>query len=264
MQAIKYKWNLAEKEPFLFLAGGKKMRLLGQDVDFAIGNRTCIGHFKDGKHVKCPDNRPVDHDWYCNSCRINDDFFLCVQCDGSGCANKKQRSSCSDNSYYVYLAAFDSILKVGISHERRILERLVEQGADFGAKIACVQDGKNVRVIEQEISKSLNIVDRVHGVEKQKKIFGSPNIALANIGAAIKKLQSNGSGHLIPPEIYDLRSYYNLGSIPFNPGKFPLKEGAQLKGRIVAAKGSILVINSGNNYLSLNAHELIGRDLACN
>jgi len=95
---------------------------------------------------------------------------------------------------------------VGISYERRILERLVEQGADMGAKIGIVQDGKLARIVEQKIRTELNICDRVTGNEKHNMLFGNPNTAAINIFNAYTKLRSNGlSDYLITPEIYNLQ-----------------------------------------------------------
>lgn len=270
MQAIKYKWNLVNGnfEPFLFLNDNeemKRLKLLGESVSMDVGRKTCIGHFSKGRHVKCPGNRAIDRDWNCNECKLNDDFFMCMRCDGSECINTPRRGDCKEEMYFVYLAAFDSILKVGISRERRLIERLIEQGADFGAKIAVVKDGKDVRVVEQEINKYLNIVDRVSGAEKQKKIFGSPNAAVTNISRAIVKLQNNGiKKYMVPPEIYDLREYYHLKNVPYQPRIQWVKDSTKIEGQIVAAKGGILILNSENGFFSVNTHDLIGREITQN
>lgn len=274
MQAIKYKWSLnGDAQPSLFAKDSdviKRIALLGEHVSFTLGAKRCIGFFRNGRHLDCPEARIIEHGWNCNQCRFEDDFFLCMKCTGAECINEKQRPACIENMYYIYLAAFDSILKVGISHERRLMERLVEQGADFGAKIACVKDGKDVRLIEQEISRYLNIADKVTGATKQSKIFGNPNIAVTNISRAISRLQSNGvSKYLIPPEIYDLRSYYKLDAVGHDPLKVFVKEGSRIEGEVVAAKGNIIVMSSdsggsNNAFFSINAHELIGREMMMN
>ncbi len=262
MQVIKYKWE--NWEPFLSCRDDNnvfsKIRLMQSELCLRIGEKRCIGFFSEGKYRKCPNNTRTEYSWHCNSCRLEDDFFTCIQCDGSNCINDSRRSECAKERYYIYLAAFDSVLKVGVSQGYRLLERLVEQGADFGARIAEVTDGKNVRVMEQEIKNYLGITDRMKGSEKQKMIFCNPNKAAVNILNATKKLSRNGFS-LGRIEIYDLRKYYNLQNVIAGPQKSDIKDGTKLSGRVVAAKGNILILRKGYDFFSANAHDLIGRDI---
>jgi hypothetical protein len=263
MQIMKYKWQ--NFEPFLVVKDKKlsQMPLLMKNIDITLGKRICTGHFKDGKHVACPESTETDYEHICNACRLNDDFYQCIQCDGATCVNGKRRKECMANNYYIYLATFDDILKVGISFEHRINERLVEQGADFGAKIGYVKDGQNVRIIEQQISKKLGIVDRVRGEQKHKNLFGDPNKSSKLIFDAVQKLK--GSDFLMRPEIYDLRSHYHLHNVLGIPKSLTIKDNTQIKGKVVAAKGNIIVLKNNDDYFSVNAHALIGREiLQCN
>jgi hypothetical protein len=265
MQAIKYKWmaNNGNLEPFLFTHESNKIErtsLLNTDISLSIGEKHCIGYIAKGKHIECPENRIMKGDWNCNECKLRDDFFMCIKCDGSECINAKQRGGCMENLYFVYLAAFHDILKVGISYQFRLLERLIEQGADFGAKIASIKDGKDVRVIEQKIMSDLNIVDRLRGEQKQKLLFGNPNKCIENITSSVKTLKNNSVGkHMIPIEIYDLRNYYRLENVLCEPKKINIENNTKLGGKIVAAKGNILVGKNNEGFFSFNAHELIGR-----
>ena len=185
-----------------------------------------------------------------------------MKCTGEECINESQRKSCQKNKYYIYLAAFSTMLKVGISYEHRIMERLIEQGADMGAKICMVQDGKLARSIEQKIRSELNICDRVTGTEKHNMLFGNPNVAAINIFNAFSKLKSNGlSKHLINPEIYNLQSIYRLSAVKFMPQIFTAEEGSCLEGNVVAAKGNIMVVKGSAGLLSVNAHRLVGCEI---
>jgi hypothetical protein len=174
--------------------------------------------------------------------------------------NERKRQECLASHYNIYLAAFDSMLKVGISHEHRLMERLVEQGADFGAKIARMQDGKLVRAIEQRIKKEINIEDRLTGEQKNEVLFGNPNVAVGNITRAVSVLRSNGfSKYMTGLEIFDLRSYYHLHNVFSQPKIMEIKEGAEIKGRVAAAKGNLIIFQNNENFFSVNAHRLIGR-----
>lgn len=262
MQMLKFNWY-GGKPGFAFLEGGRiqRMNTLGEKMNFMIGEKRCIGYFRSGKHVKCKEKREIDQGRHCNRCSLEDDFFLCMRCTGEQCINEKQRDSCKENKYFIYLAAFDSTIKVGISHNSRLMNRLIEQGADFGAKVAIVQDGKTVREIEQKMMKEAGVVDRMRGEQKHKNLFCDPNNAVAGIIKTIGVLRSNGfASHLIQPEIYDLREFYGLQHVHSQPEFMQIKTGMQLLGKVVAAKGNLLILQNGG-YKSLNAHHLIGREL---
>src|SRR3989344_1997350 len=263
MQFFKYRWETSglSGEPFLFVrkdAAVGKVRLLDQDIRLKIFEKTCIGHSRKGRHTPCPQSRVVSDERMCRECMLSDDFFMCVKCDGSECINDPQRTNCAKSKYYIYLAAFSNVLKVGISQEYRVLERLIEQGADMGAKIALVQDGKIVREIEQKIRSELGIKDRLRGIEKQKLLFGNPNTSAINIFTAFAKLRKNFGEYLIGPEIYNLQSIYRINSLSEHPKPFSLDYGSSIEGRIVAAKGNILVMRNSEGLHSFDANKMIG------
>ncbi len=259
MQVIKYKWN--NFEPYLIVNPGLgTIRLFGSEMHAVVGEKRCTGFFLGGKHFECSDKIKLDSGSQCNNCAIRDNFSLCFRCSGDKCINEKRRSECAREDYFIYLAAFDSILKVGISFEKRFLERLVEQGADFGALVGRIRDGLNVRRVEQEISSSLGIVDRVKGSEKRRMLFCNPNVAMANIKRAITKLKSDFSQYIIEPRIFDMRSYYKLHNVFFSPKELCISEKSELEGSVVAAKGNIIVLENGE-FSAFNAHELLGREI---
>jgi hypothetical protein len=236
------------------------MKLFDEELQITLGKRYCTGYTKNGKHFSCPAKREVITEKMCRECMINDDFFLCMKCDGSECANEIQRKSCAKNKYYLYLAAFNTMLKVGISYERRIFERLIEQGADMGAKIAIIQDGMKVRQMEQEIKKELNIHDRITGIEKQKMLFGNVNVAAVNIFQAVAQLKKNGFS--VQPEIYNLQSVYRLGEVKEVPKRLEIRDGTKLHGSVIAAKGNIIVMKNDSEIFSLNAHRIVGCEIS--
>jgi hypothetical protein len=262
MQILNYRWE--KWKPVFTISNGnglEKLQLLNRDLDFTVQEKTCTGYSKNGKHFECK-NSINTREWKCNSCMLNDHFFMCIKCTGKECINESRRKDCKKENYFIYLSAFDSILKVGISQGYRLLERLVEQGADFGAKVAQVTDGKLVRKIEQNISSYLGITDRVSGIEKQKKLFGDPNISIRNIFNAVSKLRNNGfNEHLVPIEIYDLREYYNMSNIYENPEPLEVGTGTKIEGTVKAAKGNILILKDEFGFRSFNVHDLIGRNV---
>lgn len=264
MQITRYKWETSQLdgEPFLFARDSEKtvkIKLFDGTIGMKVGEKRCVGYAKNGKHFDCPKMRAVDNERVCRECALNDDFFMCMKCTGQECINEPQRPSCTENKYFIYLAAFNSILKVGVSYQFRVMERLIEQGADMGAKIGFVKDGKLAREIEQKISRELNIIDRVSGIDKQKMLFGNINVAAMNIFNAFAKLRSNGFGsYLINPEIYNLQSVYRLSAVERMPSPVDMKEGAMIEGDVLAAKGNIIVFRNEAGMFSVNASKLLG------
>ena len=264
MQIVKYQWDnfSGTWEPFFSVINENnfgKMKLINENVNMFLGKKKCIGYFKDGKHISCPENRFVDNGWNCDECKKKDDYFLCIKCNGSKCINEKQKDACTKNNYYIYLAAFDSILKVGISFQFRLLNRFIEQGADFAASVAMIKGGGEARKIESLIKERLNITDKVNGV--QKRIFGDPNISVKNIIRGISKLRDIEEirNHMIKPEIYDLRHYYRTIAIKYEPRFISVKDDMEIDGKIIAAKGPLIVMENSELF-SINAHNMIGRD----
>jgi hypothetical protein len=253
------KFNWSDWKPSFSAFSGSKIDLFDKELDIVIGKRICTGYMKNKKKIECPDKLEVN-DWKCNSCKLRDIFFMCMPCTGETCLNKKRRNACKKESYFIYLSVFGTLTKVGISQSYRLKQRLVEQGADFAAKIASVEDGKTVREIEQDIVKELGVTDRVRGKEKSKRLFTDPNESMKVLFAAITKLQNNGfNKHLIDPEIYDLRDFYKLDQIITQPVMIKVENGSAIKGTVVAAKGNIIVIEKDGKFLSFNAHDIIGR-----
>ncbi|MBI2579881.1 MAG: DUF2797 domain-containing protein [Candidatus Aenigmarchaeota archaeon] len=262
MQIMKYSWREGESgyEPFFIMSDGSKMKLFGAALSIRVGGKICTGYTENGKRHEC--NSRIEYGYMCNECRMKDDFFNCIQCTGTECINPRQRDSCKENNYFIYLASFDSILKVGISFERRLIERLVEQGADFGAKIARVRDGKDVRRVEQDIRRHLGIADRVASKDKARNLFCNPNTCIERITLSIGKLRNSGfNKYLMPPEIYDMRNYYRLERIISEPSMMEAEEGAVIEGSVAAAKGGILIFRNATGLHSVNAHRLIGRQV---
>ena len=257
LQILRYRWD--KFEPFFILNDNGKMRLLGQNISLRFAEKRCIGFFNNGKHNPCPNNSRTEYENMCEDCQKADDFFPCIKCSGLTCLNLKRRGECMKNNYYIYLATFDSLLKVGISYEYRLLERLIEQGADFGARIVLARDGKNARLLEQKMKVFLNAKDRIRGKEKHATLFGNPNNAVAKIYEAINKLKNNFN--LLEPEIFDLRKYYKLQNVLTDPCILETKDNLEINGRMVAAKGNILIFKNQDKFFSIDANSLVGRNI---
>ncbi|MFC6825952.1 DUF2797 domain-containing protein [Halopelagius fulvigenes] len=139
--------------PGLFLSDDGEVEYVplepGTELAHTLEDRHCAGVLADDEHVPCDADRAP-------YCRDHSSTWVCAKCTGT-CL--KDEMDCHD-PHAVYLAAFapDSF-KVGVTKEWRLETRLREQGADRGAHVRTVSDGRIARELEAELAE--NIPDRV-------------------------------------------------------------------------------------------------------
>jgi len=232
-----------------------------EKVDFSVSRRrTCVGYFDDaGAYVPCPAAAPVERYNQCQGC--SKEVFLpyqdCVfepKCDGEICDIDFCR-----REHVLYIAFYDTRMKVGMSSSRRVEKRLIEQGADAFAVIGKFPTRKRAREAEKTISSRLGIPQFVrHG------------IALRNMA---RKVDSAGiEGRFLGLRI-TLRDMLRLEPEPLQwltdyPIELPLKEVPRLqeswgrhRGRYIGIKGSMLVYDA-DGLRALNLADLPARYLS--
>lgn len=117
--------------------------------------RYCIGRYDlaSFETSACPDNVVLDDDakgGRCDRCEyfcgFNPAFYR------TDVMSPQQRAY-SDHPHAVYVACFgQAALKVGISHERRLRTRLLEQGARAALILGLYPDARSARAIEEQVS----------------------------------------------------------------------------------------------------------------
>lgn len=165
-----------------------------------------------------------------------------------------------EERYFIYLASFGKILKVGISREHRLQQRLVEQGADFGAAISKIRDGRLVRVYEQKIKRFLGITDRMSGEDKHR-CFGKldPSYSMNLLLSASERLKSSPFSEIfVEPNIMDMRKYYNLVDAETN--FIQICKSVKLSGKVVSVKGNLAIVENGT-HSCFNCHHLVGMEI---
>jgi len=129
----------------------------GTDLDYRLDDRRCAGVVTDAGHRPC-DADEVPH------CPEHTSTWVCARCTGI-CL--KDEMDCFDD-HAIYLAAFaPDTFKVGVTKEWRLETRLREQGADRGAHVRTVENGRIAREIEAELATETGIPDRVRVPEKR-------------------------------------------------------------------------------------------------
>jgi hypothetical protein len=147
------------------------------ELDYALGERHCAGTITDAGHVPCSEPTAPQ-------CPQHRSTWVCAKCTGT-CL--KDEMDCTE-PHVVYLAAFaPDTFKVGVTKEWRLETRLREQGADRGARVVTVPDGRIAREREAEIAES--ITDRVRVPTKRAGLHRSVdteawNDLLASYGVA--------------------------------------------------------------------------------
>lgn len=121
----------------------------GRTLRYTLGERRCAGTVDGDDHHGC--DRPA-----APYCETHTSTWVCARCTGT-CL--KDEMDCHQ-PHAVYLAAFaPDTFKVGVTRQERLEDRLREQGADRGAHLRTVPDGRLAREIESEIATEIG--DRV-------------------------------------------------------------------------------------------------------
>jgi len=133
----------------------------GDDLDYALDERHCAGAVTESGHIPCRKSAAPQ-------CPQHRSTWVCAKCTGE-CL--KDEMDCVE-PHAVYLAAFaPDVFKVGVTKEWRLETRLREQGADRGARLATVPDGRIARRREAEIAEA--ITDRVRVPTKRAGLHRS-------------------------------------------------------------------------------------------
>lgn len=231
-----------------------------EEVRFSVSKkRTCIGYWDGEKYLRCPTQAPVERFSQCPAC--SGESFLpyqeCVfepKCEGERCDLDFCR-----REHVLYVAFYDTHMKIGMSSSRRVEKRLVEQGADAFSIIGSFPNRKRAREAEKEISARLRI-PQFHKQEVLLRALARP-VDRAGIESRLQALSAtlSESHHLSPEPVRCLEGY---------PIELPLKHVPELveswgrhKGELVGLKGRWLIFES-SGLKALNLSDFPARHLA--
>jgi len=159
LHALEFHWDEFEPHLECFDVLQKEVAEFDlEDVDFAVSKkRVCVGFWKGDKYVPCPKQTPVDRFGQCAECAGESfiPFQDCIfepRCDGEICDLDFCR-----REHVLYVAFYDTRMKIGMSSARRVDRRLIEQGADAYSVIGTFTTRKKARDSEKDISSRLRI-----------------------------------------------------------------------------------------------------------
>jgi len=232
-----------------------------KEVRFSVSKKkTCVGMFDDdGEYVPCPKNSPVSRFSQCPICAgeswiPHQECIFEPKCDGELCDLEFCR-----REHVLYVAFYDTRMKIGMSSTRRIEQRLIEQGADAFSIIGKWGTRKKAREAEKEFSERLRI-PQSHRQELLLKSLSRP-VDARGIEERFEALKSTlrERYHLDPEELHWLDRY---------PVELPLRDSPRLvdlwgshRGDFVGIKGRWLIFES-DGLKALNLADVPARFLA--
>ncbi len=201
----------------------------GADLEFGLGDRRCAGSIDSrGVHHAC--DRPE-----APYCEYHTTDWVCARCTGT-CL--KDEMDCYE-PHAVYLAAFaPDTVKVGVTRAERLETRLREQGADRGAHIHTVSNGRIARELEAGIAEEFT--DRVRIPTKR-----------AGLAAAVDA--DRWEGALAEFDVID-RFAFDYG---LELAARPVAETIAA-GTVRGLKGRLLVVERGATTYAVDMRELVG------
>ena len=218
-----------------------------------LPGKFCIGYWKNQSYFKC--FKKIQKGFQCESCFKKETNNFCAMCNGTKCFLRKPICG----QHYVYLASFGNILKVGVTSVNRFPERVIEQGADFAARIVLVENGLIARKIERMISINYNIKDKISAITKQKVLL---NKNAREIGKEFLKtvywqiIDKLPAKIKLDLEIEDLSIYYKE---PQKAKAISIEDNMELQGKIIGQKGNYIFIKNHQGIFMFNGYELVSR-----
>ena len=204
----------------------------GTDLSYRLDDRHCAGVLTDDGH------RPCDAD-AAPHCPDHTATWVCAKCTGT-CL--KDEMDCYDD-HAVYLAAFaPDTFKVGVTKARRLETRLREQGADRGAHLRTVANGRIAREIEAGLA--AEIPDRVRVPTKR-----------AGLGRSVDDAAWAAR----------LDDFDPLETFTFDYGldlsERPVAETVAT-GRVRGTKGRLLVLDHAGSTYAVDLRDLVGYEVS--
>lgn len=202
-----------------------------RSLDYRLGSRHCAGSLDGDDHDPCDEPTAP----YCPE---HTDRWPCARCTGT-C--DLPLPNCREE-HAVYLAGFrPATFKVGVTKSWRLERRLREQGADRGAHLRTVADGRIARQIEGDIA-----VDVGDSVRVSAKIRG------------FHESFERGAWEDL------LADYDHLATYTFEYGlelsERPMQE-TLASGSVRGTKGRVLVLENGGSTYAVDLRDLVGYEV---
>lgn len=254
---------------------GRKQYKKGDTISFEINRDSveCVGSMVDGVWQPC-----LYHTTgyaRCKPCKAREGSFVYTMFDGfnTDMFNEDDLIKIA-GPHVVYLALFDQdVFKVGVSGAGRKELRQVEQGSFATLYIAETENGTQARQIETLIGKS-GIKDKIKSSQKKDSIVPHINPeeaqkSLEEIASPLKELFEEypklKNFMLDPFEYKSWEEVYGIDILKAEEQRLhpvSLSEGDAISGTIRALRGPFVVIDTGEELISLCMKDYVGKKLS--
>ena len=238
--------------------------IFGQYISInPLKEKYCLGGYDliNRRTICCPNQNIVFDKNFCNICikfpHFNPAFYNVPQSQLSF-----QQQAYNLQPHCVYLAYFGKyIIKVGISNQKRLLARWLEQGARAAVVLQYMENAYIARYLENLVSSTYKVAERINGTQKQQYIhtvydFDRAVIELAACRDRIIKDLNN-----IPAvyPIQNLQDYYFRKKQPAVLYQATEQDRHTIAGEIVGMIGDIIVYEQGGYYFIKAIKSLLGK-----
>jgi hypothetical protein len=238
VQVVGYDRGVGEGvEPALYVARDgvvdRDPLTTGRELAYTLGARRCAGALDGTDHHAC-ENPTAPY------CEAHDSTWICAKCTGT-CL--KPEMDCH-TAHAVYLAAFaPATFKVGVTKQPRLDTRLREQGADRGARIYTVANGRIAREIEADLAESVPVPD---AVRVETKIDGMAR----EVDEAAWERVLDG---------FDVQGRHRLG-YGLDLAAAPVADTVA-SGTVRGTTGRVLVLDRAGGTVAVDMRDLVGHEL---
>jgi len=257
--AISFEWHGYVPEFLVYAADGKVSRLdlSGLLIDVSDG-KTCVGRFAHDGYMPCPGRLPVNGYAQCQGCA---GAFIpqlsCVfepRCSGELCPD----AQFCRREHKVYLAFLGDKPKIGMTSTRRLMRRIIEQGADAYSVVATAGNRMSARKFEKEIGSAMKLRQ---GYRAEDILAGYASNDWEKIGHTYESLKQD----------IESRFEIRLGELNFidrYPLSLPLSgvprrvETAGIhSGKVTGIKGRFMIYENDGGLRALDLADIVARNV---
>lgn len=213
----------------------------------------CLGYARNSERHPCSNNRTGRKQ--CSSCAKQDDFLVCLRCDGATCLQftDSLKDDCFGNQYSVYLASFGQTIKAGISKTERLQKRWVEQGADFAVEVFERLNGQDARIIESALFRT-GLASRITLADKIKLEKADATVLNEELQEPhIKRVRDLFHKNAVEKPVQNLQGHY--------PDSLDARPTPTLEGTVTGWKGPLLFLEQNNESRVFGLPDAVGRKI---
>jgi hypothetical protein len=217
-----------------------------EDISFS-GSVACIGYRSPKGYRPCP-NHAINVR-QCPTCAGLDISRAYTVGDFSG--QSELYAKAQEEEYALYLAGFgEDILKCGVTRKERFESRMREQGADFGCIISVFKGPDRIYMAEHEVQARFNFSNSVRLAQKMRRLQFDYKAARDNFSSAVRMVSASG---IVPDSEKSTMEFSQ-----FYPRVENVHEEGAVMGKILGAKGEILLYSSDGNDYAVNMRKKVG------